>query len=229
MKKPRVPRPGQVPTPSSPRVQSTQQEQRLKDLVRDIEHGCQTGRLELVAELRSKLVEMAPMSIEGAEAAFKLGLHQLFVERSAGSAEEAFRQAIRSGHSLWGRPARVSLGQLLFRTDRYEQASFELEKVIEDGPYDLVAVQARALLVMTYRAMKKTVEVNQLREEQKTALSKLVSQGELEGAIAQVWLGFEYKFDGQRREAKACFEAALEDKRLPEDERASAERALASL
>ena len=224
---PRVPAPGRTPAGSAG-ASGLGGATEADGLERDLDHAIAGGRWSLVAELRAKVVEADPESVKGAEAAFKLGLHNLYV-REVEAAEAALRTAVRAGQPPWSRSARVSLAQLLLRTGRAQQAAFELRKAIAESPEDLVAAQARAFLVDAMRARGQNKEAEALRLEHKAALARLASAGGVDGALAHAWLGFEHKHDGERKPAKAALSAALASGVLPEAERISVERALEAL
>lgn len=186
-----------------------------------------TPTADLEALIRT--LEAEPETAEGAEAGFRLGLHALFVTRDADAAMDGFRAAIRAGHEPWRRQARISAAQVLTATARPQQAAFELRKAVTEGPEDLVGAQARALLVDVLRQLGKGKEAERLRDAQKAALGALAQGEGSEAALAEVWLGYEHKHDGERKPAKLRLEAALSRPELPDDARAQAERVLSEL
>lgn len=201
----------------------------LESLQEELESALAEGSRERVAQVRARIVERAPDSAEGAEAAFKLGLFHLFERREVDAAEAGFRSAIRARKAPWTHQARVSLAQVLMQTGRPQQAAFELRKVCSEREEDLVSVQARAFLVDALRATGKPREAERLREAQKEALFRLGEKGGVDGAVALVWLAFERKHDGDRRGARVAFEAALSEPSLPDETKEAAERGLETL
>jgi tetratricopeptide (TPR) repeat protein len=151
------------------------------------------------------------------------------VEADLEGAAEALRGAIRARAEPWTRTARLTLGQLLLRLGRPQQAMFELRKVAAAEPLDLEGVQALAFLSEALRAQGKGREAEALADRRRRALARRASEGGPTGAIARAWLGFELKHAGERRPARAALEAALADPELPDAERAAVAQALDAL
>ena len=192
----------------------------------DLEHAVASGRWGVAAELRSRL--SAGEGPAAAEASLQLGFHRLFIERDGDGAADAFRSAIRARAEPFSRSARMALAQVLLRQGKPQQAAFELRKAAEVAD-DLLSVQSLALLSTALRALGRAAEAEALAERRKAALARIAPSGGVEGAIAWAWLGFEHKYDGQRRPARTAFESALGCAALPAAERAAVEAAIADL
>lgn len=203
---------------------------KLNELLRDLGRALEGGDLEQVASVRRTIVEAHEGTKEGAEAAYKLALDALFRQKDGDRAAELLRIAGKSKVEEWSLPARVSLGLLLLRQGKHQQAAFELRKVAALKPPTLLTAQAQGFLVMALYEQKNGKEAQRIRGEQLKTLGGLTqSQEPTEAAMAHLLLGLEHKFDGQRADAKKHLHAAVESGRLPKDELAMAQAALAEV
>lgn len=202
----------------------------LSDLMRDLERALQAQDHGTAAAVRRTIVEGHEGTAEAAEAGFKLGLFHLFKERNLDAAAEALRGAAKAKHPVWSPQARISLGQILARQGKVQQAVFELRRVASLTPPTLVSAQAAGLVVMTLRAAGNSAEAERSRGAYVEALIRLVEAPDAQvRALAQLMLAQEHKYDGRRDMARPLLEKALASKALPEAEAAQASQALKEL
>lgn len=203
----------------------------LKELLSDLARALDANDLAAAAAVRRTIVDNHPDAAEAAEAGFKLGLHLLFKEKDLDAASVALRAAAKAKHPVWSPQARISLGQILMRQGKHQQAVFELRRVAGSTKPTLVSAQAAGLVVIALREAKKGPEAERARAQYLDTLERL-TKADLPGverALAQHMLALEHKHDGQRRLAKPLLEAALASGALPQAERAQAEQALKEL
>lgn len=201
----------------------------LPELLRDLDRALGAGDLDTAASVRRTIAEGHPTAPEAAEARFKLGLHLLFKGRDLEAAAGELREAAKAKHPVWSPQARISLGLILLRQGKFQQAVFELRRVSGQTPPTLVSAQAAGLVVVALRSDKKATEADRARGQQLDLLDKLTRSltGE-EKAMAQFMLGMEHKHDGRRDKARPLLQAALTTG-LPGREAEVAKRALAEV
>ncbi len=163
---------------------------------------------EQATAVRRTIVEQYPDTEAGAEAAYKLGLEALFLGRSLEQAESYFRSATKSKSAVWGPPARVSLGIVLARMGKAQQAAFELRKVIGAKPATILGAQAAAMLASVMAEQKQPKEVDKARQQAQDILKQLIEKGP-DQALAHYLMGLEKKHEGNRVLARQHLEAAL--------------------
>lgn len=203
---------------------------KLTELLRDLGRALEGGDLDQVAAVRRTIVETHEATQEGAEAAYKLALDTLFRQRDPDRAAEYLRIAGKSKVDQWSLPARVSLGLLLLRQGKHQQAAFELRKVAALKPPTVLTAQAQGFLVLALYEQKNGKEAQRIRGEQLKTLEGLTrSAHPPEAALAQLMLGLEYKFDGQRAEAKRHLTAAVDSGQLPKEDLGLAQKALSEV
>ena len=145
-------------------------------------------------------------------------------------AAELLRAAAKTKDPAWSPPARVSLGIVLMRQQKAQQAVFELRRVAGNKKQDLLSAQAWGLIVLAHREQNNQKEAERARQEQLKLLERLSKTApEAEAALAHLTLGLERKHDGERAPARKHIEAALASGRLPKDEAAIARAALEDL
>lgn len=200
--------------------------QALKDLSKDLERALAKGDAELVASIRRTIAEAHPETDEGAEAAYKLGLESLFRSKDIEEASEWLRKAAKAKSKEWGPLARTSLGLLLHRQGKLQQAVFELRKAAGGVP-SIAGAVALGLTVILFREAKNGAEADRARADQKKMLLALTKGEDAEdAALAHYMLGMEHKHDGERADAKRHLEAAVKSNALAGD---AAEKAKAAL
>lgn len=203
----------------------------LKDLLRDLTRALEANDHAASAAVRRTIVENHGGQPEAAEAGFKLGLHLLFKERDIDGAVSVLRGAAKAKHPVWSPQARISLGQLLMRQGKHQQAVFELRRVAGSTQATLVSAQAAGLVVIALREAQQGPQAERARAQYLDILERLTDGegSDVERALAQHMLGLEHKHDGRRDLARPLLAAALESGALPKDEHAQAERAIAEL
>ena len=202
----------------------------LADLERDLVRALESGDLDQVASVRRAISDGFAASPQGAEAAYKLGLDRLFRANQDQEAAGLFRAAAKANAPPWSLAARISLGLLLLRQGKPQQAIFEFRRVASSKPPTLQAAQAAGFVVMAFRQEKNHKEAERAREVHLAVLKKLIGiEDEETRAVAHFMLAMEHKFDGERQPAKAHFEKALAIDALPENERVMAASALEDL
>ena len=158
------------------------------------------------------------------------GDHRLQRRGELDEAAEHFRWAAKAKAKKWSTAARVSLGLILFRQGKNQQAVFELRRVAGTKSANLVAAQAWGMLVIIHRQTGKAQDAERAQGEYRKMLEKLIASPKLgESAMAHFMLGMDYKFDGDRASAKEHLQTALASDALPDDERQQAENALKSV
>lgn len=203
---------------------------RLEELKRDLTRALDAGDTTAAAAVRRTIAEGHPASPDAAEAAFKLGLYLLFKERDLDAAATSLRAAAKAKHPVWSPQARISLGQILMRQGKHQQAVFELRRVASSTTPTLVSAQAAGLVVIALRESGKGPEAERARTQYLDMLDRLTKRAEgAEQALAQHMLGMEHKHDGRRDLAKPLLQAALQSGKLPEAEAAQVKRALKEL
>ena len=203
---------------------------KLEALLSDLSRALEAKNEDTAASVRRTIAEAYPETPEGAEARYKLGLAALYRAQDLDLAAQHFREATKAKQKVWSACARTSLGLVLLRQGKHQQAVFELRRAAAPRPADLMVAQAASMLVMALAEMGNTKESARARTQQLEILDTLAKSDEPQtAAIAQFYRGMEHKFDGERGPAKALLSAALAAELLPTDERAVAERALAKL
>lgn len=199
----------------------------LAELNRDLERALQGGDLDQVASVRRAISAQFPDAEEGAEASYKLGLDALFRGRDLEAAAEHLRGAAKAKSARWSHPARLSLGLVLLRQKKPQQAVFELRRVAGLRPPTLLAAQAAGFLEIALREGKQAKEAEKARAQLFELLGAVAGGSDAEEAAhAHLLLGLEHKFDGRRQEAKRHLAQAAESALLPAEERARAAAAL---
>lgn len=203
----------------------------LKDLKRDLERALGAKQdFDQIALIRQKIAEAHGDTVEGAEANYKLGLDALFRRGDLELAAQHLREATRVKAPPWSVAARVSLGLILLRQGKDQQAVFELRRVAGATPPTLVSAQAWGLLVIAFRQLKKGQDANKAQTEYRKALEQIERSGApADVAQARYMLGMEHKFDGNRAMAKRYLEQALGFAELPAEDRVRIEATLAGL
>jgi tetratricopeptide (TPR) repeat protein len=202
----------------------------LKDLERDLKRALEAGDLDRVASVRRTIASGFADTPAGAEASYKLGLDQLFRAKNVGEAEKLLRDAAKSKAAPWSAAARVSLGILMLRQGKAQQAIFELRRVAGIKPPTIHSAQAAGFVVLALKESGNATEAERARKTQLEILGALIKSGEAEtAALAHQMLGMEHKFAGERAKAKEHLSKALASAALPPDERRSAEAAMEDL
>ncbi len=202
----------------------------LEALTGDLERALALQDFDTAAAVRRSIAQLFPETPAGAEANYKLGLDALFRHRNLDSAAEHFRAATKAKAPMWGVPARVSLGLVLLRQSKPQQAIFELRRVASVEPPIALSAQAAGMVVVALLEQGKGPEADRARQQHRRILERLTKQEPgVERAVGQFMLGIEKKFDGDRAGAKAALQAALELEHLPDEYRTQAEKALAEL
>jgi predicted Zn-dependent protease len=201
----------------------------LKSLKADLDRELKKGDWDKVAAARAAIVAAYPETEEGAEASYKLALDAIYRKKNLEEAANHLRNAVKV-KSPWSGIARSTLGIVLLRQGKAQQAAFELRRVAGQNPPTIFSASAQGLLVIALRETNQPKEAERARAQHKQILAKLTQSATPEdAAMANFLLGMEYKFDGERDIAKRHLAAAIESKKLPNDERAIAERALSEL
>ncbi len=196
----------------------------------DLERALQVSDYDSVASVRRTIAQLYPETPAGAEASYKLGLDALFRHRNLDAAAEHFRATTRAKVPEWGVPARVSLGLVLLRQGKPQQAVFELRRVASIEPPTPQTAQAAGLVVVALLDNGKASEAERARHQHRRILERLCKQGDgVDAALGRFMMAMEKKFDGDRAGAKAAFQDALSGGSLPPEYREQAERALADL
>ena len=202
----------------------------LQALTGDLDRALALNDLDAAASVRRSIAQLFPATPAGAEASYKLGLEALFRQRNLDAAAEHFRAATKAKVQQWGVPARVSLGLVLLRQAKPQQAIFELRRVASMEPPTAQTAQAAGLVVVALLDSGKGAEADRARQQHRRILERLSKQAEgVERAMGRFMLAMEKKFDGDRAGAKEAFEDALTLAELPDEYREQATRALAEL
>lgn len=202
----------------------------LEALTGDLERALELNDLDAAASVRRSIAQLFPDSAAGAEASFKLGLDALYRQGNLDAAADHLRAATKAKVPKWGVPARISLGLVLLRQAKPQQAIFELRRVATSEPPTALSAQAAGLVVVALNQQGKTSEADRARQQHWRILERLAKQGSgVDQALGRFMLGIEKKFDGDRAGAKTNLEAALAQPDLPSDYVAQAERALRDL
>ena len=202
----------------------------LQALTTDLEGALERKDLEAVASVRRSIAQMFPDSAAGAEANYKLGLDALFRQRNMDAAADHFRAATKAKVAEWGVPARVSLGMVLLRQAKPQQAIFELRRVAAVEPPTAQSALAASLVVVALTEQGKAAEASRARQQHQRILERLQKQPPgADRAIGAFMLGMEKKFEGDRPGALQALKAALAQPELPDEYRGQAERALSDL
>lgn len=202
----------------------------LKDLMSDLDRALAGNDLDQVASVRRTIAGAFPGSPAGAEASYKVGLDLLFRAKKPEEAAVSFREAAKAKSQPWSAAARVSLGLLLLREGKPQQAVFELRRVAGMTPPTIQTAQAAGFVVIALRELGNGADAERARKSHIEMLKKLTTSDDEETeAIANFMLGMEHKFDGDRGTAKAHLEKALASSELPPDEKSSAELAMQDL
>jgi len=202
----------------------------LSDLMRDLDRALKAEDHAGAAAVRRTIMEGHPGTEPAAEAAFKLGLYRLFKEKDLDAAAADLRVAAKAKHAIWSPQARISLGQILARQGKFQQAVFELRRVATRTPVTLVTAQAAGLVVLTLRAAKKGADAERSRAKHLEQLQQLIGASDPhEAALAKYMLALEHKYDGRRDLARPMLEQALASEALTPDEIRQAQQALTEL
>ena len=202
----------------------------LHALSQDLDRALKLSDLEAVASVRRTIAQRFPESPQAAEAHFKLGLDSLFRQHDLDSAAEHLRSAIRTKVPGWAVPARVSLGLVLLKQAKPQQAIFELRRVASLEPPSAQTAQAAGLVVVALQQQGKAPEAERAKQQHRRILERLSAQAEgVDQAVGEFMLGMEKKFDGDRAGAKAALTLAVGRSDLPGEYRTQAEKALADL
>ena len=203
----------------------------LSSLLGDLERALAAHDLDLVASVRRTIFEGHPTTVAAAEAGYKLGLDALYRRHDLDAAAQRFRETVRRKDGKWSPAARVSLALILLRQKKHQQALFELRKATSADPPTLLSAQAAGLVaVVLADAQKPGAEIERARDNAKSLLTRLVSSTDPETAGgAAFMLGMEFKFDGDRSNARTWLEQALASGALPEDAQRLAARSLEGL
>lgn len=199
----------------------------LADLLMDLERSVSGGDLDQVASIRRTIASSHATTEDGAEAMYKLGLDALFRRADLEASSQHLRESAKAKSPRWSPLARSTLGLILLRMGKPQQALFELRKVAGLSPPTLVSAQAWGLLVMAHRALDQAGEAERARGEHLKTLLRLTETAPAEDrGLAQFLLGMEYKFEGRRDLAKRFLRLASEDAELPEPYRSQTLSAL---
>jgi tetratricopeptide (TPR) repeat protein len=182
----------------------------LPDLLKDLDRALAAGDLEALNAVRRTIADGHPETDAGAEAAYKLGLAALFLEGKLDDAGERFRAAAKSKSTAWSPAARTSLGIVLWRQGKPQQAVFELRKVASAKPPTIASAQALGFVVLVHRETNNGPEAERARTEQMKLLGEIArSPTPGDAALANFMLGMEFKYEGRRPDARRHLEAAL--------------------
>jgi tetratricopeptide (TPR) repeat protein len=202
----------------------------LAELARDLDRALELGDLDQASGVRALIAEQHPETPAAAEARFKLGLDALFRQRDPDRAAAHLREAAKAKDARWSQQARISLGLLLLRQGKHQQAVFELRRAAAARPPTVVAAQAAGFVAGALREARQAKEAERARTEQLRLLEGLTASVDpAEAAYAHLLLGVEHKHDGQRALARKHLQAAITGGALPPAERAHAEKALREL
>ena len=202
----------------------------LDALTRDLERALAVGDLDTATSVRRTITQLFVETEAGAQASYQLGLEALFRQRNLDAAAEHFRAATKAKVLQWSVPARVSLGMVLLRQGKPQQAVFELRRVASLEPPTAQTAQAAGLVVVALTESGKATEADRARQQHRRLLDRLSRQGSgVDGAVGRFMLAMEKKLDGDRSGAKAALEDALSQAELPDEYREQAQRALADL
>lgn len=202
----------------------------LADLERDLQRALQTDDPDRLDSVRRTIAEGHPETEAGAEAGYRLGLSALFRQQDLDDAVKWMRAAAKAKSETWSPRARTSLGLLLFRQGKVQQAVFELRRVAGRKPATLAVAEALGYMVIVHRETDNPREADRARTEQLKALRALTKDGDPEvSGLAHYMLAMELKFDGERRPAKEHLEAALKSKGLSDEDRERAQAVLSAL
>jgi len=202
----------------------------LDELEKDLERSLKVDDFEAVASVRRSITQLHPDTPPAAEAHYKLGLDALFRQRSLDAAADHFRASAKLKISQWSLPARMSLGLVLLRQGKPQQAIFELRRVASAEPPTAQSAQAAGMVVVALLEQGKSAEADRARQQHRRILERLCKQDEgVDASMGYFMLGMEKKFDGDRTGAKAALEAALATPHLPEEYRQQVQRAIADL
>jgi tetratricopeptide (TPR) repeat protein len=199
----------------------------LSDLEQDLARALGAGDFNRAGSVRETIADAHGTTEAGAEANYKLGLAVLFGTGDLERAAERFRLAIQVKGSRWSGPARTSLGLVLHRLGKPQQALFELRKVAAAKPPSVASATALGLVALVLKDMNQPAEFERARKEQLKLLEGLLKAADAEeAALASYMLGMEYKYEGRRAEAKKYLERALASEALGPEEKARIEDAL---
>lgn len=195
-----------------------------------LSRALEVGDPDRIRDARKAIVAAHPESEAAGEAQFRLGLDALFLGQDLDAAAEHFRAATKSKASVHAMPARTSLGLVLLRQGKHQQAVFELRRVGAQKPPSLAAAQALSWVALSFRQQKNGAEADRARAEQLKVLESVAAGTDpAAAAIANVLLGAEHKHDGRRDLATKHLKAALAHKTLDPEYTAKAQALLASL
>lgn len=202
----------------------------LSELLTTLSRALEVGDVDRIRAARQAVVAGHPESEAAAEASFRLGLDALFVGHSLDAAAEHFRAATRAKASAFALAARTSLGLVLLRQGKHQQAVFELRRVAAQKPPTLSAAQALSWVVQSFRTQKNAKEAERARDEQLKVLEAVAGGPDpAAAALAHVMLGAEHKHDGRRDLAKKHLTAALASGALDPEYTAKAQALAASV
>lgn len=202
----------------------------LNELTTALARAEEVGDLDRLRVARQALVAAYPEAEVAAEAAFRLGLDALFVGQDLERAAEHFRAATKAKASPAAQAARTSLGLVLLRQGKHQQAVFELRRVGASKPPSLAAAQALSWVALSFRQQKNAKEADRARDEQLKVLDAVAAGADrASAALAHVLLGAEHKHDGRRDRAVKHLEAALASGALDADYQGKARALLATL
>ncbi|MEM7676383.1 MAG: tetratricopeptide repeat protein, partial [Myxococcota bacterium] len=190
----------------------------LDELEKDLERALKVDDFETVASVRRSITQLHPDTTQAAEAHYKLGLDALFRQRSLDAAAEHFRASAKLKIPQWGLPARMSLGLVLLRQGKPQQAIFELRRVAGVESPTAQSAQAAGMVVVALLEQGKSTEAERARQQHRRILDRLCKQGDgVDAALGHFMLGIEKKFDGDRAGAKASLLAAQAMGDLPDE------------
>jgi TPR repeat protein len=202
----------------------------LADLERDLAAALRSEDADRIRAARRVIAEQHPDTAAGAECAFRLGIAAVLGEGDADAAIEWLRIAAKAKHPRWTPEARLSLGTLLFRQAKVQQAMFELRKVAGLKPPTLASARALGLIALFSRAASKKDDAERAEREQRAALEALGRDEDPETRGLAAWmLGMELAHAGERIAAKAALERALASGGLGAEETAKVKASLARL
>ncbi len=202
----------------------------LSELTTSLTRALDVGDADRIREVRRAIAAAHPETEAGADASFRLGLDALFTGQDLEAAAEHFRAATKAKGSASALAARTSLGLVLLRQGKHQQAVFELRRVGSQKPPTLAAAQALSWVVISFRQQKNAKEADRAREEQLKVLEAVAAGADApSAALAHLMLGVEHKHDGRRDAAVKHLQAALAQKGLDAEYEARARSLLAGL
>lgn len=183
----------------------------LDTLLAELQVMEQAKDLDGLRKVREQIVLSYPYAEQAAEAGYKVGLDQLFRQRSLERAVLSFAQAASMRHPYWSAAARTSLGLCYYHQRKMQQGIFELRKVGYAKTPSMHSVTALAFLETIFQGQKQAEEVQRIRKDKINQLELLSQQA---GVSLQhkghylLQLGLSYHDQGEVEQASAALQKA---------------------